>query len=134
MSRWSASTLVTTASSGRYARNERSLSSASATKMSPVPSCAFAPDSFRLPPMANDGSAPQCCSATVSIEVVVVLPWVPETATARRPAITDASAAARGRMRSPNRRASVISGLSSRIAVDTTTVSAHLTWGASWPM
>ena len=32
--------------------------------------------------MTKDGSAPQCCSATVSIEVVVVLPWVPATATA----------------------------------------------------
>ena len=36
-----------------------------------------------LLPMAKDGSAPQCCSATVSIDVVVVLPCVPATAMPR---------------------------------------------------
>ena len=43
-SRWSGSTLVITATSGVKARNEPSLSSASATKMSPAPWCAPAPD------------------------------------------------------------------------------------------
>ena len=53
--------------------------------------------------MAKDGSAPQCCSATVSSEVVVVLPWVPATATTLRPCITDSSAAERGSSRRPRR-------------------------------
>ena len=74
--------------------------------------------------MAYDGSAPAACRATVSSEVVVVLPWVPATATTRRPAITEASAAERGSTRSPGARASTYSGLSSRTAVETTTVSA----------
>ena len=35
--------------------------------------------------MAYVGSAPAACSATVSSDVVVVLPWVPATARTRRP-------------------------------------------------
>ena len=83
--------------------------------------------------MANDGSAPQCWIATVSSEVVVVLPWVPATATARRPTITEASAPARCTTASPRRRASTSSGLDSRIAVDTTTVSTSPTFSARCP-
>jgi hypothetical protein len=126
--------LVTTEACGAYSRNEPSLSSASATKISPLPLCALAPDSLSWPPIANDGSAPQCCSATVSSDVVVVLPWVPAIATARRPAMTEASAAALGSTRRPRRRASTSSGLVSRIAEDTTTVSASPTWPGAWPM
>ena len=96
-----------------------------------MPSWAFEPDSFRLPPIAYDGSAAQCCSATVSIEVVVVLPCVPATASVRRPTITEASAAARGRIGIPAARAATTSGLVSRIAVDTTTVSASATCSAA---
>ena len=48
-----------------------------------MPRWALEPDSLSSLPIANEGSAPQCCSATVSIEVVVVLPWVPATATPR---------------------------------------------------
>ena len=54
--------------------------------------------------MANDGSTPQACTATVSIEVVEVLPCVPATAMLRRPAITAASATARGSTRRPRSR------------------------------
>ena len=71
--------LVTTATSGVYSSSEPSLSSASATKQSPLPLCALVPASPRSPPTANDGSIPACCSATMSIEVVVVLPCVPVT-------------------------------------------------------
>ena len=71
--------LVTTAMSGLYSSSEPSLSSASATKQSPLPWWALVPASPRSPPTANDGSNPQCCRATISIEVVVVLPWVPVT-------------------------------------------------------
>ena len=83
--------------------------------------------------MANDGSAAQCCSATVSSEVVVVLPCVPATATTWRPRITASSAADRGSSRSPSRSASTTSGLSARTAVETTRVSTSRTWSAAWP-
>ena len=118
---------------GEYTRNAPSLSSASATNSSPEPSWALEPDSLSSPPIANDGSAPQCWSATVSSDVVVVLPWVPATATTLRPCITEARAAERGSIRSPSRCASTTSGLVSRTAVETTSVSASRTWDASWP-
>src|SRR3712207_6977761 len=118
---------------GDRSRKERSLSSASATKTSPWPACALLPDSLSVPPIAKDGSTPQACTATVSIEVVEVLPCVPATATLRRPAITAARATARGSTRSPRSRAARSSGLSSRMAVDTTTVSASPTFPPSWP-
>src|SRR4051795_7701635 len=121
------------APNGASSRKDRSLSSASATKMSPSPECALLPDSLRSPPMAKDGSAPQACTATVSIEVVEVLPCVPATATLRRPAMTAASATARGSTRRPRSRAAASSGLSARIAVETTTVSTSPRWAASWP-
>jgi hypothetical protein len=91
------------------------------------------PDSLSSPPIAKDGSAAQCWSATVSSEVVVVLPCVPATATTRRPCMTDSSAADRGSSRSPRAVASTTSGLSSRTAVETTTVSASATWEAACP-
>ena len=75
--------------------------------------------------MAKDGSAPQCCSATVSSEVVVVLPWVPATAT------TTAALhhrLERRRARQQPQPAPLAPrpprGWSSRTAVETTTVSA----------
>ena len=71
--------LVTTATFGVYSSSEPSLSSASATKQSPLPWWALVPASPRSPPTANDGSNPLCCKATMSIDVVVVLPWVPVT-------------------------------------------------------
>ena len=72
--------------------------------------------------MANDGSSPACCSATVSIEVVEVLPCVPAT---RRDA---AAGHQRGqRLRPPHHRQAALAGreqlgVVSRTAVDTTTV------------
>ena len=73
--------------------------------------------------MTYPGSAPHSRSTVVSIEVVVVLPCVPATAITRRPAMTEASAAARCSTRIPRRVASVSSGLSARMALDTTSVS-----------
>ena len=40
---------------------------------------AVAIDQRKLPPMTADGSRPANSSAVVIMEVVVVLPWVPET-------------------------------------------------------
>ena len=88
----------------------------------------------RSPPIANDGSSPQCCSATVSIDVVEVLPAVPVTAASRRPAVSAASACARCTTGRPRSRAAASSGLLSRIADDTTTVAgAAGRWAASCP-
>ena len=69
------------AANGWYSIKEPSDSSASATKISPVPRCAFDPDAVIVPPIAKEGSAPHACKATASIDDVVVLPCVPATAT-----------------------------------------------------
>src|ERR1700734_1020140 len=65
--------------------------------------------------------------------VVLVLPCVPATATARLPSITEASAAALCSTRRPPLRASASSGLVSLIAVETTSVSAPSRCAASCP-
>ena len=80
---------------GLYSINEPSDSSASATKYSPVPRWAFEPEALMVPPIAKEGSAPQACRATVSIEDVVVLPCVPATAMLIDSLISKASACAR---------------------------------------
>ena len=103
--------LVTTATLGVYSSSVPSLSSASATKQSPLPWWALVPASPSSPPTANDGSRPQCCSATISIDVVVVLPWVPVTINVVRPAISLASTTGRNTTGIPRRRASTSSGL-----------------------
>ena len=84
--------------------------------------------------MAYDGSAPAACSATVSSEVVVVLPWVPATATHawpghhRRPGRPSGAApAARGA--GPRRTRGCPRGRRWRRPA----VSAPATWAASWP-
>src|SRR5215510_7167627 len=125
--------LVTTATVGVYARKARSLSSASTTNSVPPPSWALLPVDARSAPTAYDGSAPTAVNATASIDEVVLLPCVPVTASTIRPIMTDTTAADRGHNRSPCSRAATTSGLDSSIAVDTTTVSAPLTWSARWP-
>ena len=85
------------------------------------------PAAASSPPIANDGSAPASWSATVSIEVVVVLPFAPAIAMLR-PAGVEAASAARAwercRTRRPAARAAASSTLSSRTAEEMTTVSA----------
>src|SRR6266508_2110911 len=115
--------LVTIATCGWYSRNDRSLSSASATKYSPVPWWAFEPTSEISPPITKDGSRPACCRIRVAIEVVVVLPCVPAIAIVRRPAMAAARASERCSTRSPRARASTSSRWSAGIAVEYTTVS-----------
>ena len=121
------------AATGARCRKAPSLSSASTTKTSPVPRWAFDPDSLSSLPIANDGSTPQCCRATVSIDVVVVLPCVPATATPRLPAMTAASASARLSSRIPLSRAAARSTLASGMAVETMRVSMPATRAASCP-
>ena len=60
-SRWSGSTLVTIPTSAGSSRNDPSDSSASTTNRSPAPWWALAPESLSSLPIANEGSAPQCC-------------------------------------------------------------------------
>ena len=103
--------LVTTTTSGRYSSSDPSLSSASATKHVPLPWWALVPASPKSPPTANDGSNPLCCNATMSMEVVVVLPCVPVTISVVWPAISFASTAGRRIIGMPRLRASTSSGL-----------------------
>ena len=79
MSRWSGSTFVTTARSGRYSRNARSNSSASTTISSPSPGAAFVPKSRTSPPTRYVGERPARTSMEAISPVVVVLPWAPAT-------------------------------------------------------
>ena len=115
---------VMIAPNGLYARKEPSDSSASAMKMSPDPKCAFVPPRLIIPPIAKEGSKPACCKATVSIEVVVVLPWVPATATDFDSDIRSAKAWARVKIVKPLVFAAMISGFAWSIALETTKISA----------
>ena len=125
---------VTTAARGDSTTNDPSLSSASATNQSPAPSWAPVPVSARTPPMTYPGSAPAWRSTVVTIEVVVVLPCVPEIAIPCLPSMIEASTVARCTILIPRRLASTSSGLSSRMAEGVvTTVSASPTLAAAWP-
>ncbi len=57
--------------------------------------------SFTSPPMTNDGARPPARRASASIELVVVLPWVPATAIVSRWAAMAASTAAMADMPAP---------------------------------
>ncbi len=131
---WSASMLVTTASTGLRLRNEASLSSASTTMYSPAPSRECAPALCSLPPMTKVGSTPAAASTLVTSEVVVVLPCVPAIAMPRFRRISSASITARGTTGTRRARAAMTSGLSPRTAVEVTTASAPSTCAASWPI
>ena len=71
-----------------------------------------------VPPIAKDGSAAHACSATASIEDVVVFPCVPATATLFDSDISTASAAARVKIGIFNSAALARSGLLAEIAVE----------------
>ncbi len=92
----SRSMLVTTANVGDSLRNDRSLSSASATMYWPPPSRALLPNALRRPPMTAVGSRPARSSISATIEVVVVLPCAPAMAMPTRSRISSASISARG--------------------------------------
>ena len=65
---------------------------------------------------------------------MVVLPWVPATATPCLRRISSASISARGTTGIRRARAATTSGLSGVTAVDTTTASASATCSAAWPI
>ena len=124
--------LVTTATSRASFRKERSDSSASRTAHSPPPHAALVPSARSSPPIRKAGSRPASASASAVIEAVVVFPWVPATAIDRLSLLTSPSRSPRWRIRAPAARALRSSGLSSPIAVDTTT-SASCGGGSSCP-
>src|SRR4051812_7282889 len=124
---------VITASVGNSFRNDRSLSSASATISSPRPRRALLPKALSRPPITAVGSSPACSSIRAIIDVVVVFPWAPATATAYRSRISSASISARGITGICRRTASTTSTFVGRTADDTTTTSAPPTWLAVCP-
>ena len=90
------SMLVITAIDGHNMRNDRSLSSASATMYSPRPSRALLPKALSRPPITAVGSSPPRSSTSAIIDVVLVLPCDPATAIENRSRISSASISARG--------------------------------------
>ena len=86
-----------------------------------------------MPPLITVGSRSPASSSAATIEVVVVLPWVPAMATQLFSRISSASISARRTTGMRWARAAISSGLSRLIAVDTTTTSAPATFPAAWP-
>ena len=76
------------------------------------------PASVTSPPTTKLGRSPPSARTSISIDVVVVLPWVPATATERARAQIDASMPARRRVGIPSSWARRTSMLVSGIAVD----------------
>ena len=93
-------------------RKEPSDSSASATRNSPCPSRALAPRPWTRPPTTTVGSSPAAPSTAATMEVVVVLPWVPAMAMPYLSRISSASISARGMTGTPRWRATCTSTLS----------------------
>ena len=81
MSKWSASVLVTKAIRGRRCKKDRSNSSASTTVMGPVPATRLDPKLVAMPPKKARAPVWAWCKIHASKLEVVVLPWVPPTAT-----------------------------------------------------
>ena len=126
--------VVTTAMAGLSLRKDPSLSSASATMKSPFPSLALDPNALSRPPITTVGSYPPWLRIVATMEVVVVLPWLPAIATPYFRRINSASISALGMTGICRRLASRISTLSERTADETTTTSAFSTFSAAWPM
>ncbi len=100
-----------------------SLSSASTTSHSPESNTALVPTSLRSPPIRKLGCQPAARRMRASIEDVVVLPWLPATATVVRVATMARRASARRNTGIPRSRAATTSGLLSGMAVEITTAS-----------
>ncbi len=125
--------LVTIAIEGWSLRNEPSDSSASTTISSLLPSLALESRTFTFPPTTAVGSSPAAASTVATIEVVVVFPWEPATATAYFSRISSANISARGTTGIFRARAATTSGLSLRTADEITTTSAATRFSAWWP-
>ena len=91
---------------------------------SPLPSTAFVPTLISFPPITTVGSRPPLASTAATMEVVVVLPWAPATATLYLRRINSASISARGITGIDKCRAATTSGFWGRTAEEITTTSA----------
>ena len=87
-----------------------------------------------MPPLITVGSKPPASSNAATIDVVVVLPWVPAMATQLLKRISSASISARRTTGSRCARAAASSGLSRLIAEETTTTSASARFSAACPI
>ena len=87
-----------------------------------------------MPPLITVGSKPPASSSAATIDVVVVLPWVPAMATQLFSRISSASISARRTTGSRCARAATSSGLSCLIAEETTTTSAPPRFSAACPI
>ena len=103
------------------------------TRISDLPSRALPPTLATRPPITMVGSRPAWSSSTAVIEVVVVLPCDPATATANFIRISSASISARGMIGRWSFRAAASSGLSAGTAEEMTTTSADSTCSAACP-
>ncbi len=88
-----------------------------------MPSFAFEPSTFTLPPTTAVGSRPAAFSTVATIDVVVVFPCEPAIATEYFRRINSASISARGMTGIFRRRAATTSGLSFFTADEMTTTS-----------
>src|SRR6185437_15021098 len=127
------SRLVTTPNTCDSFKNDRSLSSASATRYCEFPSRAFDPSESTRPPTTTVGSSPPPASTAAIIEVVVVLPCIPATAMPYFSRINSASISARWMTGIFRARASTTSGLSLLTAELVTTTSLAAAFAAAWP-
>ena len=73
-----------TATVGAKDKKELQYSQDSAMMVSPWPTRCPAPRMGKVPPIITEGSFPAARKMWVHMEVVVVLPWVPETHRALR--------------------------------------------------
>src|SRR5258707_654757 len=117
--------LVTTAIVAGSFTKVPSDSSASTTIQSPVPSRALVPYLLMMPPLITVGSKLAASSSAATSEVVVVLPWVPATATDHLSRISSPSISARRTTGSRRDRAAATSGLAALTADETTPTSAR---------
>ena len=86
------------------------------------------------PPTTTVGSRRPSASTAATIEVVVVLPWVPATAIPYLSRISSASISARGITGTWRARAAATSTLSRATADEYTTTCASAMWAGSCPM
>ena len=87
-----------------------------------------------MPPLTTVGSKPPASSSAATIEVVVVLPCVPATATQDFSRISSASISARRTTGMRRSSAAATSGLVRLIAVEVTTTAASFRLSAEWPI
>ena len=87
-----------------------------------------------IPPLMTVGSIPPASSSVAIMLVVVVLPWVPATATVDFSRISSASISARRTTGMRFSSAAATSGLVRRTAVEVTTTATPSTFSRSWPM